>query len=200
MKLVEVIEDSLYESFKSILVRTGHKNTQVVFDKENGLEPKNTYLVISILDRESQGRTNRSTFLTKDAEMWWMEHFTLCLQLTFVGKSASSIAWDVDDSLPASINFLEEFQKRNLGYLSKSKLRRNPQPRESGWMDAWALDIDLSFAIQSRQVMDWVEFITIDGELFRIHLPDLEDRTVEDDSLRTTEDGFIREFLPDSTI
>lgn len=200
MSLYRIIEDSLYDCFKHALIHTGHRNTQVVFDRQNGLEPKNTYMVISILDRKSNGRTNRSTFLTEDAEMWWTEHFTLQIQLTFVGKSAAEIGWDVDDSLPASIKFLEEFQKRNLGYMSKTKLRRNPQPRETGWTEAWVMDMTLSFAIQSRQVMDWVEFITLDGELIRIHLPDLEERTVEDEILRTTEDGSIREALPSLTI
>ena len=189
-----IIKDAIYDSLKEILKGTGHKNTKVVFSDENGLEPKNTYCMVNILDRQRYGRTSESTFLTADKEeMWRTEFFKICLRLSFIGNSADEIAWDFDDSVPASRTFLQEFQKRNLGYIQKSKLRRIPQPRETKWMPMWNVDIDLSFAIQSRQVMDWIEYISVDGEVIRIYPEELEERTIDTDEFRTTEDGDIRD-------
>ena len=194
MNVSDIIKDAIYDSLEVILRDIGHKKTKVVFSDENGLEPQSTYCIVNILDRQRYGRTSESTFLTADeSEMWRTEFFKICLRLSFLGESADSIAWDFDDSVPASRSFLEEFQKRNLGYIQKSKLRRVPQPRETKWMPMWNVDIDLSFAIQSRQVMDWIEFITLDGEVIRIYPEDLEQRTIDTEEFRTTEDGEIRD-------
>ena len=194
MNVSDIIKDAIYDSLEVILRDIGHKKTKVVFSDENGLEPKSTYCIVNILDRQRYGRTSESTFLTADeSEMWRTEFFKICLRLSFLGESADSIAWDFDDSVPASRAFLMEFQKRNLGYIQKSKLRRVPQPRETKWMPMWNVDIDLSFAIQSRQVMDWIEFITLDGEVIRIYPEDLEQRTIDTEEFRTTEDGEIRD-------
>lgn len=180
MKIVEVIKDSLYDSIRAVLVDIGHKNTRIVFDNEGGLEPKNTYCVISILSRERQGRTQESTYLTEDEFMWRTEFFKIYIQLTFIGNSSADISWNFDDSFPASRTYIEEFQKRNLGFIKKSALRRSPQPRETKWVDSWNVDLELSFAIQSRQTMDWVEYITLDGQVIKIYNKDgLRDRRVD---------------------
>lgn len=196
MSLVEIIKDSLYDSVKFVLTDVGHRNTRVIFDNESGLEPKNTYCVISILSRERQGRTQESTYLTQDSEMWRTEFFKLYLQLTFIGQSSADISWNFDDSFPASRTYIEEFQKRSLGFIRKSDLRRSPQPRETKWTDSWNVDLEFSFTIQSRQTMDWVEYITIDGEIIRIYQPQLEDRTVDTGEIRTTGTGSIRQTFP----
>jgi len=193
MKLVEVIKDSIYDSLEAIFRELDYPEAKIVFANENGLEPTKTYCIVNILDRQRQGRTSYSTYLSRDAESWDTEFFTLCLRLSFNGKEADSLSWDFDDGLPAIKPFMEEFQKRKLGFLRKSKLRRIPQPRETQWVDAWNLDVDFSFAIQSRHVMDWVEFITINGEVFRIYPEELEERTTDTEDFRTTDDGDIRD-------
>lgn len=166
----------------------------VIFSMEGGLEPKNTYCVVNILSRQKAGMTQNSTFLVRETdEMWFTQHYQLYLQLSFLGKRANDLAWTFDESLPDNRVYLEEFQRRNLGWLTKSELRRQPQPRDTKWVPAHNLDINLSFAIQYRQVMDWVEFITFGGEIIRIYPEEFKVRTVEEAIERTIDTGAVRE-------
>lgn len=192
-----LVEEALYDSLSTIFKDMGYLDdgeVPIIFSHENGLEPKNTYCVVNILNRSKVGRRQHATFLERElSEMWWLQHYQLYLQLSFIGKDASNLAWAFDEVLPDSGNYLEEFQKRNLGWLSKSDLRRQPQPRETNWVPAYNLDINLSFAIQYRQVMDWIEFITYNGKTIRIYPEDFEIRTVEEAIERTIDTGAVRE-------
>lgn len=192
-----LIEERLYDSFEAIFLDmgwSGENEVPIIFSKENGLEPKNTYCAISILNRSRTGRTDHSTFLQRDTdEMWWTQHYQLYLQLSFIGKDAANVAWAFDECLPESRVYLETLQRNSLGWLTKSDLRRMPQPRETRWVEAYNIDINLSFALQYRQVMDWIEFITIGGIPIRIYPDNFEIRTVEEAIERTIDSGAVRE-------
>lgn len=162
MNLYEVLQDSLYDSLESIFNRLGYvdgQDIQIVFDSQNALEPTNTYCLVHILDTERIGRVHESTFLTWDEEeMWYTNFYTLFVQLSIIGNKANEIIINFTDSVFSSRLCIEDWQKNSLGPIKQSKTRRIPQPRESGWTDSHNLDLTLSYAVQSREVMDWVEF------------------------------------------
>lgn len=189
----DIIDEALYDSLHHVFMDMGI-DAEIVFSNDNGLEPKNTYCVIQVLNRERFGRQDSSTFLTRDtSEMFWTDHYTILVQLSFLGKNASNLAWAIDEVIPSSTKYREEFQRNTLGFMNKSSLRRAPQPRETRWVDGYNLDLTFSFAIQYRQEMDWVEFITINGEKIRIYPKEYEIRTVENGDDRTVETGEVRE-------
>ena len=167
---LNILEDSLYDSFKDVLTSIGYPEMEVVFSHQNGLEPTKSYCVITILERQRYGRVQESTYLAADSsEMWYTNFYKLYFQVSFIGDRSPDVAFDFDDAVGSSRVCIEAFQKRNLGYIDKSTLRRMPQPRESKWVESWNVDLNYSFALQSRQVMDWVEFIDVNGEIYRIY-------------------------------
>ena len=166
--VAEIVQDGIYDSFTAILRDMGYVDTLVVFANENGLEPRNSYLLVNILDNKHVGRHSSGTFLTEEKEeLVTIEFYEICLQLSFIGKHSQNIAWDWDSEVPAQHYTREEFQKRSLGYMRKSNIRRNPQPRESGWSEMFNLDMDLSFSIITRRREDWIEYITFNGEIIK---------------------------------
>lgn len=193
MSVNGIIEDSLYDSFRFILDDMNYQDVDIVFSHQNGMEPKNTYLMINLLSTNRVGRVFESTYLTEQEDMWYTNHYTTIMQLSFLGGKSKDVAFDFNDSIFSDRVYIESLQKRGLGVITKSDLRRQPQPRESEWVELQNLDLTMSFAVQTRRKMDWVEFITINGELHRIYPYVLGERTVDTGELRNVGDGEPRQ-------
>lgn len=159
----KAIEDSLYSSLRSILDFYGYGGVVVIFANQGGLEPEHTYCLINILDKKRMGGVDESQLSPvegEEAELTYTNHYILCTQISFIGRDSGEVIGVFEDSVFSSRNCLEMLQRNNLGAIRQSKSRRNPQKRETTWVDCYNIDLDLSFAIQSKEEIDWIDSFT----------------------------------------
>lgn len=170
----EVIEASLYDSVREVLDNLGYQKVPVVYANQNVLEPSKTYCVINILDFVQNGYRDEGTFISQDPSqedpnvLDTISHYSIPTQFSFIGESAGNVSHDFRHNTINNRKAYESFMKRNFGLLQRSSLRKAPQLRETEWVAGFNMDISFSFAIHTRQSYDWVEFININGEVFRI--------------------------------
>lgn len=191
--VIQIVEDLTREAILEVLEYEGFSDVQMIWNAQGGLEPKGTYVVGSTLLRRRTQKEDRATFLEYDTDlMYWKEHYNWHLQLSVIGKEAVAVAEVLDDSIPANQVHRERFVKRSLSYMSKSSLQRNPQKRESGFVELWNLDLEINYSVQLTQVMDYIEFVVIGGETYRILPEEDQIRTLDSGEKRTVEDEVYR--------
>lgn len=165
---LEPIMDSLYDATEAMLRENGFRDVSIIFATSGAPVPKNTYVVLDILEISQVGRSDESTYLTAEEKLLeFNTHYKIDLRIAVRGDSAPNIA----SSLHHNINnrrCFEELMKRNLGVLNKSSLRRAPQLRETQWVEGYNFDLTLTFSVFTRQSYDWVEYISINGEVFKV--------------------------------
>lgn len=175
MNIKPLVMNYLYDATTNALNVVGISNTTlpVIFSHESGLEPANTYCLIHILGMEQQGRVSEATFVEpENDELWFTSFYTLKTQFSFIGKKSENYGYGFRHHVVNNVRFREEYQKKNLSVTYRSDLRDQPQPRETQWMPVQNMDLNFSFAVQTRQAVDWVEFITVNGETYRIYNDD----------------------------
>lgn len=165
-----VLEDSVYDCVQGVMTELGYPTLKIVYSNQNGLEPTNEYVVISALDIKQLGMKDEASYIDPNSEdiLETVSHYTFCLRLSFMGDNSGNIGADFRHQLINNRKYFEIFQENKFGILKRTDLRRVPQLRESGWVESFNMDIDLSFAINTRQSYDWMEFITVNGEVIRI--------------------------------
>lgn len=191
--VIQIVEDLTRDVFIEILDAEGFSDIEVIFDATGGLEPEKTYIVINTLLRRRTQRADKATFLEYDTDlMYWKEHYNWHFQLSIIGREAVAVAEVLDESLPANQVHKERLLRRDLAFMSKSQLNRNPQKRESGFVELWNLDLEINYSVQLTQVMDYIEFVVIGGNTFRI-LPEQDKiRTLDTGEKRTVSDEVYR--------
>jgi hypothetical protein len=177
MSINSIVEDALSTGASKCLDLLGINtpgvvppNCRIIFSHETGIEPTNTYLVIHILDMPQQGRLSEATFVepTKN-QLWNTAFYNVLTQFSFIGNKAADYGFDFNNAVLNNRRCIEEFQRQNLAITTRSGARKQPQPRETKWVDAVNMDFGFSFSVQARQDIDWVEFITVNGELIKIY-------------------------------
>jgi hypothetical protein len=165
----EPLLDEVHDSFRAAFDRMGHSKVAIIYSDMNTLEPKGTYCTISPLQISQIGKRDESTLIEPTTEtITTSTHFKLYLQLMFTGDNAGSVATHIQHSLMNNRRAFDEFHKRNISVLNKTDIRRNPRLRETKWVDNFAFDLNLTFSIFTRYTYDWVEYITTNGEIFKI--------------------------------
>jgi|SRR5690606_8158707 len=169
MSIYVPVKTALQSSITSVLSEIGYENTQVIHSHQNGLEPTNTYCIVNILGYEQKGGRDEASFIEPSTDILEsVVHYGVRTQLSFVGLDSEQVGADFRHSLINNRRCFEIFQRANLGILLRGDLRRIPQKRETQWVAAVNMDVDFSFAVFTRQSYDWIEYITIDGEVIRI--------------------------------
>lgn len=163
------VRNSITNSIKSVLTNIGYQDTLVIQSHQNGLEPTKTYCVLNILMHTQQGFKDEATFMERSNDLLdSIAHYSVSTQISFVGKDSEEVATEFRHALVNNRRCYEYFLYNGLGILSRGNLRRIPQKRETEWVAAMNMDIDFSYAVRTRQSYDWIEYITIDGEVFRV--------------------------------
>lgn len=166
----KVLQDYLYDATKNAMDVLGW-DIPVIHSKQNGLEPENTYCVIDILELQRVGRVLEATFIAppENNELWSIANYNLYTQYRFIGDQADDYGFDFGHHITNNRRFIEEFEKKKLAVTRRSNMRNQPQLRETMWKPSQNMDLTFSLAIQTRQTVDWVEFITVNGETYRIY-------------------------------
>lgn len=170
MSIGKMIEQSLNVATTNALGLISYPDTKVIRAHQSGLEPKNTYCVIHVLDHEQIGKVSEATYLTKEENLIYSTAFyNVNTQISFIGEQASDVGFDYAHNIKNNKRILEEYQRSGFAVTQRSSARKQPQARETKWVDAVNIDLSFSFSVQMRQEMDWIEYITINGNQYRIY-------------------------------
>jgi hypothetical protein len=167
MSFYTTVLDNLYDATHEVLTSLGYENVNVIFSGNNTTEPEKTYCLINVLNFSQVGFKDEATFLTDydpQTQLGILEtvsHYKLSIQYSFIGNSADVVAMDFRHNLINNQVCISIFNKYNWGFLDRSDIRRSPQPRDAKWVEMFNMDMRLSFAIKTRQQMDWVETTSV---------------------------------------
>ena len=165
------IRDATVKAFELSDIPINPNN--IIFSNQNGTEPKGDYCVINILENRQKGRVNESTRTSDGAspeiqQLTSTSFYYAKTQLSFIGNSAYENGLEFESALNNNRQVIEWYQRKSLNPVNKSSVKRLPKLRETDWIESAVIDFDLGYSVQRYQDIDWVEYITINGETFRI--------------------------------
>ncbi len=141
-------------------------NPLVIFSHANGSEPPGSYVVVNILSAEQQGH-HTSSGLTEASGLTYEQTITaayeVSCQLSFVGSQSGEMAYSFYQRINNNPLVFEELARNKLGVMRKSQVRRAPNKRDTTWVEYHNLDVTFSYHIVTKQVVDIVEGITVEG-------------------------------------
>lgn len=146
---------------------------RVIFSHNGGLEPDGNYCVINIIDNKQSGRASEATY-TKQGATWEDQSLAFTVfyyakvQFSFIGKDALDIGMEFHHNVTNNRQAIEAYQYKALSPVNKTDLKRLPKLRETDWVETAVLDIDFGYSVQRYQDINWVEYIVVNGETFRI--------------------------------
>lgn len=159
------MEDAITASIRSILDYLGWQGTKVILANEGGLEPRETYCLVNILARNRNRRSQSAgtSPVSEVSKIYYTNYYTVQVQVSFIGSDSGDMMFDFEDSVFSSRQCIVFWQENNIGPLNHTGSRRIPQLRETKWIKSYNIDLNLSFAVQSNEVVDWIQdFATVD--------------------------------------
>ena len=138
----------------------------VIYSHSNGNEPAGSYVTVSILNVEQQGQHVSSGLvkanLTQYEQTITTANEVMC-QFSFVGSQSGEMAYSFYQRINNNPLVFEELARNKLGVMRKSQVRRAPQKRDTTWVEYHNLDVTFSYHVVTKQVVDIVEGITVEG-------------------------------------
>lgn len=165
------IRDATISAFELSDVLIPEKN--IIFSHGKGTEPQGNYCVIDILENRQKGRVEEST-RTKQGETWEDQslgstvYYYAKVQFTFLGSDALELGMEFHNALNNNRQVIEAYQRKALAPVNKSDLKRLPKLRETDWVETSVFDLDFGYSVQRYQSVDWVEYVVINGNTYRI--------------------------------
>lgn len=147
----------------------------LIFSHENGTEPTGDYCVINIIENRQKGRASEATRTKqKDGGTWeeQMLPFTVFyyakVQFSFIGRNALGLGLEFEHNVTNNRQAIEAYQYKSLSPVNKTDLKRLPKLRETDYVETAVLDLDFGYSVQRYQDVNWVEYIIVNGNKFRI--------------------------------
>lgn len=147
----------------------------VIFSHGGGLEPSSNYCVINILENRQKGRASESTRTRQKEGGTWEEQmlpFTVFyyakVQFSFIGKDALDLGMEFHNNVTNNRQAIEAYQYKSLSPVNKTDLKRLPKLRETDYVETTVFDLDFGYSVQRYQDINWVEYIVVNGNTFRI--------------------------------
>ncbi len=159
------LEEALYDVVAPIL-----PGINVIRGYQNGPEVQTPYCVYYTESINATGREDLSTGANisgGNSSIRMVEHFLATVRFEFTGKDINT-----NHGGDVAMSFLTQLatpsvqlalRKKNLGYMSKSLLRRIPKLRETAWYNAYVVDVVFSFALETIQQVDIIEKVVLDS-------------------------------------
>ena len=141
-------------------------NPLVIYSHANGNEPAGSYVTVSILNVDQTGRHVSSGLVEANGakfEETIKVSYEVMAQLSFVGSKSGEMAYSFYQRINNNPLVFEELARNKLGVMRKSQVRRAPQKRDTTWVEYHNLDVTFSYHIVTKQVVDIVEGITVEG-------------------------------------
>ena len=158
---------SIYEKLEnavrdvSLLANKNHPDTPVIFSHQNGSEPPQTFISVNLLRVEQQGKSSIAGRLNRDDTLDVRVVYDALVQISFLGDEAGKIAHDFLHYFN-SPETLEAMSKHKVALLRKTSLRRNPQRRDTRWVESFNFDATFNYIVNTPELITPVEHIVID--------------------------------------
>lgn len=151
------------------LSQSGYPSSPVIFSHQNAPEPSSPYCVINPLIVNQIGRSEISTLTGESVlvgevetrQLYYKTTYEAQIQFTFAGSNAEDLAFYFHNSVCNNRTISFVYRKNNLSPMRKSTLRRNPQRRDTQWVDFWNVDVTFLYTVVTKQDVDWVEHISV---------------------------------------
>lgn len=148
------------------------QNSGVIFSHSNGTEPNKPYVTVNILNVEQQGHGSASSLTNPDKELSVNASYEVMVQYSFFGSTAGDMAMHFNQRINNNPVVLEEAARNKLGFMRKSQLRRNPQKRDTQWIDSYNMDVTYSYIANTQQIVDVIEVAIMEdvltGDVFTV--------------------------------
>lgn len=140
----------------------------VIWNYQNGTEPSSPYIGLHVLAQDQVGREEYSSYAdeTSTTDVYDIKIraiYEVTLQVNFYGSTAG----DLSQKFYHNINspyYWETLDKHNLSIMRKTSVRNIPQLRDTKWVDGFSFDLTLSYAYDSRQVIDVIDKVIVVNE------------------------------------
>lgn len=165
MSIYEELEESLYNAIEKTFQILG-ESIVITFSHQNGLEPTDNYVSINVLELTREGRASKSGmayFPATRAEEYAVQGYSGLIQLNFYGTGAGELSSLFHSQFMNNTPVRESFLRNNLAPRTISNLRRAPQLRDTVWVNAFAMDVRVGWAVRTIQDVDWADYVTVNG-------------------------------------
>lgn len=162
------IYTSLQDALRAVAVvaLSEYPTALVIFSHEDGAEPPGSYVTISILNVEQQGKHVSSGLADLNATQYEITITTaneVMCQFSFVGSDSGNQAYSFYQRINNNPLVFDELGRNKLGVMRKSQVRRAPQKRDTKWVEYHNLDVTFSYHVVTNEVVDIVEGVTVEG-------------------------------------
>lgn len=157
--------DSVISLLPEFFPTTVEQNQGIVFSHTGGAEPSIPYLVINILNIEQQGHHSTSSSLNPDNQLVVSALYEATVQYSFLGNSGGDMAHSFSHRISNSPLAFQAQQRSNLAFLSKSQIRRNPQKRDTDWVESFNIDVTYNYIVNEVQTIDFVEGVVLSTDI-----------------------------------
>lgn len=173
-----------------------YPTTPIIFSHQNGAEPEESYVIISILDEQQIGHHSTSSFTEDGTELLtYQTAYEIQVQFSFCGSLSGDLAYTFNNRINNSPWVIEEIARQNLGLMRKSNVRRAPQKRETRWVEFHNMTVTFNYILVTQEIVDVVEHILLSDDItgIEITIPPYEASQLitEDGNQITTESGDI---------
>lgn len=156
MDIYKALEDGVREV--ALVANRNSPGVEVIFSHSNGPEPSRSYIVINVLSVEQEGRSSTSSLLNRGNKLDMRVMYTTLVQFSFYGSESGKLAHNFIHMINSPL-VSEVMSSKNLSMLSKTRLRRNPQKRETQWVDAFSFDARFNYIVNTPLDVGWVESV-----------------------------------------
>ena len=81
-------------------------------------------------------------------------YYEVTTQFSFFGRGAGNVAQAFHDKIGNTVLTKQVAARVNMGYMNKTDVRRNPQKRDTQWVDAYNLDVTFSYILNTKEQVD----------------------------------------------
>lgn len=162
------ILNGIMQSIKNGVSIVSGKEIVTVKGMSNVPESTRSYCAIDIINKGQFGYPDIGT-RNINGKNEHVLHRTISLQLGFIGDESDLIAGAYEMALVSDHRVRDEMRSRGFGVLNNSRVRRAPKLRDNmEWVEGWNMDVTLTIAVKVKYEYDWIEYITLNGELLKI--------------------------------
>src|SRR3990172_12954859 len=149
----------------TLVALSEYPTSPAIFANENGSEPAESYVSISVLSINQVGGHSTSTQTNTDEELSIRIPYEAFIQFSFVGSNSGDMAHSFNQRIKNNPLVLEECSRNKLGVMRKSQVRRAPQKRDTQWIDNHNIDVTFSYFVNTQQLVDVVEAVVIEAQI-----------------------------------
>jgi hypothetical protein len=142
------------------------------FSHQNGNEPVTSYVSINTLEMVQQGRAATPALTNLSSKLDIRTAYEVVVQFSFFGTLAGDAAHSFFNRINNNPQVFEAMGVNNLGYMRKTNLRRNPQKRDTQWVDSFNFDLTFNYIINTDQLVETVDTVILEdgysGDVFTV--------------------------------